>query len=665
MDDLECLDLVDPALDDHLGILRVIHQVIQAVDESLRDVALGHDVGVLAAVDVQGHLVARARLAPEADLARGMASDAQPGRCRHRQVRVGVDQAHDLVADILGRLALDSRIEEFRSVQGDLDLLAARQHGRLAGLVLGRVGNVHRQVLVELQVPAAADADSRRVANAVEIDHVLARREDQDAARERVGDEQILAVIGHGRRRADAPRPLGLGELHEVRLADDQVGLGTVLCRDLVVDQDAVVARIGHEQTLVHHQREAREVQRPGAAARVAHLVGIQLRALGRQRDHERHVGRGRLVLASASVVVQRPDRIAKRRCVVGLAGGEVGLPDHHVRAGKVLRRHGVIDHDPVEAKIGDEQTPLRDSHADRVEQVLVVWIVDALGQVRLVPRVQVGLAQDEVRRLAVRGRDRVPDQDPAVLGVGHEQAPAIEPHALRPAHAAGRGFWGKAAEVGLAEHDVRWRAADGRDRVPQQDAVVVGVSDRQDNPVAVHGGGVVEAGHVRQVRRRGGVEVRLPQHDVGESDASRAERVLRQQQVGLRHEAGDVVVDQDAVVDRARAEPVAVGHEEPVGRVGNALRRPEHLAAGDRVLASEALLADDQPRAVVVHPLRPAGADQDRNRALPRRRSQRERQGARQRSQEPHLESLHAHPAPPQTAFTSPPSIIKDEPVT
>ena len=206
-----------------------------------------------------------------------MASHAQPGRCRHRQVRVVVDDAHDLVADILGRLALDSRIEEFRAVQGDLDLLAAWQHGRLPGLVLGRVGDVHRQVLVELQVPAAADADSRGVADAVEIDHVLARREDQDAAREGIGDEQILAVIGHRRRRADAARPLGLGELHEVWLANDQVGLGAVRCRDLVVDQDAVVARIGHEQTLVHYQREPREGQRSRAAPRVARGAYTQL----------------------------------------------------------------------------------------------------------------------------------------------------------------------------------------------------------------------------------------------------------------------------------------------------------------------------------------------------------------------------------------------------
>ena len=148
------------------------------------------------------------------------------------------------------------------------------------------------------------DANRRRVSNAVEVDQVFARREDQDAARERIGDKQILAVVSHRGGRANAPRAFRLGELHEVRLADHQVSRHAVRHGDLVVDQDAIIAGIGHEQTLIDRQREAREVQRRLAAAWIPHFVGVDLVPPRRQRDRQRHVGRGGLILTATAVVV-------------------------------------------------------------------------------------------------------------------------------------------------------------------------------------------------------------------------------------------------------------------------------------------------------------------------------------------------------------------------
>ena len=181
-----------------------------------------------------------------------------------------------------------------------------------------------------------------------------------------------------------------------------------------------------------------------------------------------------------------------------------------------------------------------------------------------------------------------------------------------------------------------------------------------------MHGRGIVEAGRVRKVRRGRGVKVGLPQDDVRQSYTGGAKRVLWQQLVGFRDEARDIVIDQDAVVDRPRTEAVAIGHEEAVAHIGHALGGPEHFAAGDRILTREAGLADDQPCAVVVHPLRSVLADPNRNRLLlPQHARGRQDRSACQRYQDRQLESLRCHLGPCQTAFTSPPSIIRDEPVT
>ena len=76
MHDFQCLDLVYAAFDNHFRIICLVHQEVQAVDETLRDIAFRHDVGILSAIDVQRHFVAGARFAPEADFARGVAADA-------------------------------------------------------------------------------------------------------------------------------------------------------------------------------------------------------------------------------------------------------------------------------------------------------------------------------------------------------------------------------------------------------------------------------------------------------------------------------------------------------------------------------------------------------------------------------------------------------------
>ena len=607
MHQLEGLDLVDLALDNDLGVFGVVHDVIQAVDRTLGNVSFLHGEGVLATVDVQNRRVAGARLAPESDRARGVPPDAQFPMRGDRKVGIGVDEVDDLVPDILAGLALDRRVKRLDAIDGDLDLFAAGQDRWQLRLVLRGVGQIDRQGLVELQVPPAADGDSGRVADAVQIDPVLARSEDQDASGERVRDVEVLPVIGQRGRRPHAARTLRLRQLDEIRLADDDVRGRRVRGRHGVVHQDAVVASIGHEQHPIHDQSESREIQGALAPLRIARHVGIDLLALRRERDCQGNIRRRGLVLAPGAVVVQRAQRGAQVRAVVRQALREVGLADHHVRRGLVLGRHRVVDQDAVEAEIGDEHLAARDRDRDRLQQTLRVRVVDALRQIRLMPRVHVGLADHEIRGLSVRSRDRVPDQDAAVLRVGDEELAARQPDTLRPAHAGGgRGRCAR-REVRLPEHDGRFRAVDRGNRVPEQDAVVVRVGDGNPHAVAVDGRGVVETGNFRQVGRRRRVEVRLAQNGVGPADAGGTLAVLRKDFLGRGHEARDAVVDEHPVVHRTRAQAVAVGDEESIPRERDTLGGAQHLAAGDRILAGEAVLADDETGAVIRHPDRRA----------------------------------------------------------
>lgn len=217
--------------------------------------------------------------------------------------------------------------------------------------------------------------------------------------------------------------------------------------------------------------------------------------------------------------------------------------------------------------------------------------------------RVQVRLAQNEVRRLAVGGRDRVPDKDAAVLGVGDEQPAAVQPDTLRPPHPARGGLGESPGEIGLAKHDIRIEAIHGGDRVPEKHPVVVGVGHGKPDAVTVHSRRVVEPRRVRQVGRACGLEVRLPEHCVGNAHARRTRLVLREESVRPGNECGDVLVDEDAVVDGQGAEAVAIRDEEAVAGVRHTLRGAEHLAAGDRVLPCKALLADYEPGTLVRHP--------------------------------------------------------------
>ena len=481
-------------------------------------------------------------------------------------------------------------------------------------------------------------------------DQVFPGREDQNPAGEGIGDVQVLAVVRQRRRRPHAAGPLRLGQLHEVGLADHQVGGRRVPGRNAVVDQDAVVAAVGDEEPLAVGEREAREIQGAGAPARVAGHVRIDFRPPRRQRHRERHVGRRRLVLAAAPVVVERADRLAEGLAVVRNPRPEIRLADDRIRGRVALGRHREVDQHAVETQIRDEHPPAGNRHRNRIQHPLLVGIVDAPGQVRFVARIQVGLAQHEIRGLPVRGRQRVPDQDAAVLGVGDEQLAVRQPDPLRAAHPARGGGRRVAGEVFLAEHHIRRGVGDGGDRMPQQHPIVVGVGDGDAQAVAGDSRGIVQAGPLREQRGLGRIEVGLAQHEIGPSDAGRAGPVLRQERFGARHEAGHAVVDQDAIADGPRAEAVAVGDEEPVPGERHALGRAEHLAARRRVLPGEALLADHEPGALVRDPdgLGPG-----------RRARQRRRQEERGGTAAPgHAQARH-------TDFTKPPSTISDAPVT
>ena len=603
MHQLESLDLVDLALDDDLGVFGGVHEVVQAVDHALGNVPFRNGVAVLATVDVQDHLVPGARLAPESDRARGVSTYAEFPMRGDRKVGIGVDEVDDLVPDMLAGLAFDRRVERLDAVDGDLDLFSAGQDGRQLGLVLRRVRQVDRQGLVELQMPPAADRDGGRVADAVQVDPVLAGREDQDAPREGIRDEQVLAVIRQRGGRPHAARTLRFGQLDEIRLADDDIRSRRVRGRDGIVHQDAVVAGIGHEQHPIHDQSESREIQGALAPLRIARHVGIDLHPLRRERDCQGNVRRRRLVLAACAVVVERAQRGAQIRAVVRRALRKVGLADHHVSRGLVLGRHRVVDQHSIEAEVGDEHLAVGDRDRDRFQETLRVGVVHALRQIRLMARVEVRLADHDVRGLPVRGRDRVPDQDAAVLRVGDEELAARQPDALGPAHAAGGRARRARREVRLPEHDGWLRAVHRRNRVPQQDAVVVRVGEGHPHSVAVDARSVIESGNFRQVGGSCRVEVRLAQDDIGPADASGTLAVLRKHLLGRGHEARDAVVNEYPVVHRPGAQTVPVGDEESIPGNRDALGSAEHLAAGDWVLPGEALLADDEPGTVIGHP--------------------------------------------------------------
>ena len=78
------------------------------------------------------------------------------------------------------------------------------------------------------------------------------------------------------------------------------------------------------------------------------------------------------------------------------------------------------------------------------------------------------------------------------ILRIGNVQFPVLKPDALRTAKALIVGrvtraqVRGCGLKVVLADHYVGGRAADKRDGIPDQDAVVVGIGDGQD--LAVRG---------------------------------------------------------------------------------------------------------------------------------------------------------------------------------
>ena len=368
MHQLEGLDLVDLPLDNDFGIFRRVNEVVQAVDHSLGNVPLRNDVAVLATVDVQSHLVSGARLAAETDRARGVSTDAEFPMRGDRKVWIGVDEIDDLVPDVLASLAFDRRVERLDAINGDLDFLSTWQYRWQLGLVLRRVRQVDREGLVKLEMPPAADRDGGRVADTVQIDPVLAGREDQDAPGEGVRNVEVLPVIGQRGGRPNAARTFRLGQLDEIRLADDDIRGRRIRRRDGIVHQDAVVPGISDKEHAIHDESESREIQGAFATLRIARLVGIDFHSLRRKRNRQGNICRRGLVLTTGTVVVERAQRGAQVRAVVGQALRKVGLADHYVRRRLALRRHGVVDQHAVEAEVGDEHLAARDRHRYRLQ---------------------------------------------------------------------------------------------------------------------------------------------------------------------------------------------------------------------------------------------------------------------------------------------------------
>ena len=114
-----------------------------------------------------------------------------------------------------------------------------------------------------------------------------------------------------------------------------------------------------------------------------------------------------------------------------------------------------------------------------------------------LIDRRRVGLSDDHIGSDVARLGHRVPDEEAVVPGVGHHEAfvdhdhPGREPHPGRRSSTSGlRPFGG---EVGLTEHHVGRAMVAGIGVVPDEDPVVSGVGHDETLIVEPHPSGSVE----------------------------------------------------------------------------------------------------------------------------------------------------------------------------
>ena len=186
------------------------------------------------------------------------------------------------------------------------------------------------------------------------------------------------------------------------------------------------------------------------------------------------------------------------------------------------------------------------------------------------------------------------------ILGVGNEQLAVLNPHALRAAQALVVDHLLRSLqdrlEIGLAQFDIRRLIDRVGNRLPDHDAIVGGIRHRQDLSVGCNGGRQAKA----SLRNTVGIadEIRLAQHHAGLSDAHRAARDKRPDGI---ERAGEILGRklEDPVVDRYHAGAVRIGREQNAVRVGYPAHRSQQNIGRSGLLCGEGALPDNQARAL------------------------------------------------------------------
>ena len=440
--------------------------------------------------------------------------------------------------------------------------------------------------------------------NARGIDHagvgdcVFSHRIDGDAPVVRVADVEVGAIPGerHGRAQGigcvgslsdGAGGVGGIGGLADHQVRGDAAGGG-----NLVEHQNPVVAAIGDEEPVVHRQHEAGKTQRCIAVSRVGG-VAVGVRAVGHLTEN-RSLYRGHGSVGGAGrirVVGNRADQVR-------LADGHVGRDDG-VGLDAVGGGNGVPDEHAVVAEVGDEDVDAVGADGNRVEHQAGRDAVLLLREVGLDKGGEIGRAEHQIGGRAVAGGDLVEDEHAVVLRVGDVEAAVLNPHSLGAAHGFGVGDIARQRsgfEVGLAHHYIGRRVVAGRNAVPDEHAVVVGVGHHQVNAIAGDGSGQAQGGVGGRHVQGGGGEIRLSQHQRGTADTDRALAGVGQRVGGPGQHAGEILVEEHAVIGGRGSHAIRIGDEQSVGGVGNAAGRAENHIAGIGILGGEGGLPDHQP---------------------------------------------------------------------
>ena len=215
--------------------------------------------------------------------------------------------------------------------------------------------------------------------------------------------------------------------------------------------------------------------------------------------------------------------------------------------------------------------------------------------QVRLYETGEVRLADYDIGRYPVFGRNRVVDENPIILRVGNVQLAARDPDADRSAKRSGGGRHGRSVvrEVGLPDHDIRGLPVCMRHRKPDQDAIVVGIGNGQHFTVGGKAGRVAHSGRGESVIRAD--EIRLPQHEARLSATHAAGAaddggILQRARV-----SADVAELEHPVIVGKRAKTVGISYPQNPVRISDAAGRAKQLVRCAKILGGEIALPDYQ----------------------------------------------------------------------